>query len=47
VYEDDSQIDILIVRRRDKVQGGKIIVRIDNIPLCRCPLCGGPINNEN
>jgi len=47
VYEDDSQIDVLVVRRRDKVQGGKIVVRINDLPLCRCPLCGGPINNEN
>jgi len=47
VYEDDSQIDLLVVRRRDKVPGGNIVVRIDDIPLHRCPLCGGAINNEN
>ena len=47
VYEDDSQIDELHIRRRDKVKGGKIIVRIEDLPLCKCPLCGGRIDNEN
>ena len=47
VYEDDSQIDELHIRRCDKVKGGKIIIRIEDLPLCNCPLCGGPINSEN
>ena len=47
VYEDDSQIDELHVRRCAKANKGKIIVRIEDLPLCRCPLCGRPIDNEN
>ena len=41
VYEDDSQIDLLITRRCEPVAGGKIEVRLDELPLRRCPLCGG------
>ena len=40
VYEDDSQIDLLIVRRREPTKGGKAIVQISELPLSRCPLCG-------
>ena len=40
----DSQIDLLIVRRRDLVKGGKIAIRIDELPICQCPLCGGEMN---
>ena len=40
VYEDDSQIDLLIVRRREPTKGGKAIVQIGELPLSRCPLCG-------
>lgn len=47
VYEDDSQIDLLITRRCDRVPGGQIDVRVEELPLHRCPLCGGPINPEN
>ena len=47
VYEDDSQIDLLIVRRCQVVRGGKLEVRIHDIPLRRCPLCGGAIESEN
>ena len=47
LYEDDSQIDLLIVRRRQVVPGGKLEVHIHDIPLSRCPLCGGPIESEN
>ena len=41
VFEDDSQIDLLIVRRRRPVKGGKAVIRVDELPLRRCPLCGG------
>ena len=41
VYEDDSQIDLLITRRRPPVAGGRIEAQINDFPLCRCPLCGG------
>ena len=41
VFEDDSQIDLLIVRRCKPVKGGKAVIRLDEFPLRRCPLCGG------
>ena len=47
VYEDDSQIDLLIVRRRQVVRGGRLEIRLHDIPLRRCPLCGGPVESEN
>lgn len=47
LYEDDSQIDLLLTRRRDVVPGGRLAVRLAEFPLCRCPLCGGPMNPEN
>ncbi len=40
VYEDDSQIDLLITRRRTSCPGGRIMIRIDELPLERCPICG-------
>ena len=42
VYEDDGQIDLLIVRRQQPVKRGKAIVQIGELPLSRCPLCGTP-----
>ena len=47
VYEDDSQIDLLIGRRRPVTAGGKVEVRVSELPLHRCPLCGGAIHPEN
>ncbi len=47
VYEDDSQIDLLVTRRRDHVKGGRLEVQLDDLPLHRCPLCGAVINPEN
>jgi len=41
VFEDDSQIDLLAVRRCDPVRGGTLVIRIAEMPLRRCPLCGG------
>ena len=47
VYEDDSQIDLLTVRRRRGVVGGSIVVTIQAFPLNCCPLCGGPWQDED
>ncbi len=46
-YEDDSQIDLLVTRRREVVPGGRIDVVVDELPLHRCPLCGVAIVNPN
>jgi crossover junction endodeoxyribonuclease RusA len=44
VYRDDSQIDLLIVRRRDPVKGGRLTVSAQPLDgLSDCPLCGRPI----
>jgi crossover junction endodeoxyribonuclease RusA len=40
IYEDDSQIALLITRRGPVSDGGNIRVRIELLPLSRCPLCG-------
>ena len=40
-YEDDGQIDLLVVSRQETVDGGQLIVRLCPFPLTRCPLCGG------
>jgi len=40
VFEDDSQIDLLAVMRREPVRGGTVVIRIAEMPLRRCPLCG-------
>lgn len=47
VYEDDSQIDLLITRRREVTRPGRIEIQLDELPLTRCPLCGGPFRPEN
>lgn len=47
IYLDDSQVDVLLTQRRDVVPGGRLTVRLNELPLCRCPLCGGPMNPEN
>ncbi len=44
IYEDDSQIDLLLTRRRDVVAGGRLGVIVLDMPLCRCPLCGAAMN---
>ena len=40
VYADDSQIDLLVTRRREAVPEGRLLVTVDEFPLCRCPVCG-------
>jgi len=47
LYEDDSLIDVLLTQRRGVVPGGRLEIRLSELPLCRCPLCGGPMNPEN
>lgn len=47
VYMDDSQIDLLVTRRREAVPDGRLLVTIEEFPLCRCPVCGGQINHES
>jgi crossover junction endodeoxyribonuclease RusA len=46
VYEDDSQIDLLIIRRRDVVDGGRLEASVTEFPLSHCPLCGAPYQNN-
>ena len=45
VYVDDSQVDLLVTRRCVSIPDGRLQVRLFDLPLCRCPLCGGPIQN--
>ena len=40
-YEDDGQVDLLVVSRQEPVDGGRLIVRLHSYPFTRCPLCGG------
>jgi crossover junction endodeoxyribonuclease RusA len=40
VYEDDSQIDMLAVRRMTPTPGGRLVVRITDLPMTECPICG-------
>jgi len=47
VYEDDSLIDLLLVRRRNPVAGGRLDARVAALPLRTCPLCGHPMNPED
>ena len=44
VYEDDSQVDLLMTRRGGVVPGGRLAVRMTELPLRQCPLCGSPID---
>ena len=47
VFEDDSQIDVLTVLRCQPIKGGLIKVRVHDLPLNRCPLCGRPQEDSN
>jgi len=44
IYEDDSQIDLLTTARCQVVRSGRLVVRVDTLPLRRCPLCGAELN---
>ena len=46
VYEDDSQIDLLVIRRCDPVAGGRLEIHIEDLPPRRCLLCGASLNQE-
>ncbi|MCY2928195.1 MAG: RusA family crossover junction endodeoxyribonuclease [Planctomycetota bacterium] len=45
VYEDDSQVDLLLTRRRQVVPAGRLSVEVLSLPLRRCPLCGSDMTN--
>jgi crossover junction endodeoxyribonuclease RusA len=45
IYEDDSQIDLLLTRRREVVPSGRLQVDVMPLPLRRCPICGNPMEN--
>jgi crossover junction endodeoxyribonuclease RusA len=47
VYEDDSQIDLLITRRREVVPEGRLLVDVVDMPLRRCPVCGSEMHSFN
>jgi crossover junction endodeoxyribonuclease RusA len=47
IYADDSQIDLLLTRRRDVVRNGRLRVDVTPLPLRRCPLCGGRLEENN
>jgi len=40
IYADDSQIDLLVTRRREAGADGRLTIEILDLPLCRCPVCG-------
>jgi crossover junction endodeoxyribonuclease RusA len=44
VYVDDSQIDLLLTRRREAVSEGRLGIAVLDMPLTRCPLCGAEMN---
>jgi crossover junction endodeoxyribonuclease RusA len=44
VYEDDSQIDLLLTQRRVVMPGGRLDVQVIDLPLRKCPLCGAEMN---
>ena len=46
-YKDDSQIDMLVTKRCEVVPNGKLLVRVMNLPLRRCPVCGGQLDTLN
>ena len=47
VYEDDSQIDLLVSRRRELATPSRVQVEITEFPLAHCPLCGGNWKTES
>ena len=47
VYADDSQIDLLVTRRRSLASGGKLNVCISVLPLRVCLICGAAVTPED
>ena len=47
VYEDDSQIDFLMIRRHEVTPDGALIVSIAEMPLTTCPVCGAAMRVED
>ena len=47
VYEDDSQIDLLVTRRREVVPGGRLLLEVVDLPLRHCPVCGNEMHALN
>jgi crossover junction endodeoxyribonuclease RusA len=48
MYEDDSQVDLLVVRRCEPDRpDGHVAIHVEPLPLHRCPLCGQSIHEEN
>ncbi len=47
VYEDDSQIDLLITRRGEVVPEGRLTLEVFDLPLRCCPVCGGQFGTFN
>ena len=40
-YEDDSQVHLLVTPREPVTAGGDVHVRLEQLPIRRCPICGG------
>ena len=47
IYADDSQIDLLITRRRELAVPPRVEIALTEFPLSRCPLCGAALSPEN
>jgi len=47
VYEDDSQIDLLVTRRRELAVPPRLEIDLAEMPLSRCLLCGAGFSPEN
>ena len=47
IYEDDSQIDLHITRRRELAVPPRVEIALTEFPLSRCPLCGAAFSPEN
>ena len=47
IYEDDSQVDLLVTRRRELAVPARVEIGIEEFPLHHCPLCGAAFSPEN
>ncbi len=47
VFQDDSLIDLLVVRRCNVSKPGHLEIAIYEFPVTRCPLCGGEYKEPN